>query len=82
MYDKLRELRNEAGFTAKEMAGFLGLKTEAAYYKKESGAIKFSLSEARIISKKLNKPIEEIFFANGVSLMETEDRRKPTGTTG
>jgi DNA-binding XRE family transcriptional regulator len=71
MYHRLRELRNEKGISAKEMADLLGLKTEAAYYKKESGAIKFSLREAMLISKKLQKSIEEIFLADEVSLMET-----------
>jgi len=64
MHEKLRRIRNRKSISAKEMADLLGLKTEAAYYKKESGMIKFSLDEAKKISKKLDMPIEEIFFAN------------------
>ncbi|MBO8136764.1 MAG: helix-turn-helix transcriptional regulator [Desulfotomaculum sp.] len=82
MYKKLRQIRNEKGISAMEMANLLGLKTEAAYYKKESGIIKISLSEAKLISEKLQKPIEEIFFEDDVSFMETNELEKPTGTTG
>ena len=81
MYEKLRSIRNKQGVSAKEMATLLGLKTEAAYYKKESGHIKFSLPEAKKISEKLCMPIEDIFFDKKVSAMETSGC-KPTGTTG
>ncbi len=71
MHEKLRFIRNKSKVPAKEMADLLNLKTEAAYYKKESGHIKFSLSEAKKISEKFGMPIEEIFFDNEVSLMDT-----------
>lgn len=44
------------------MANLLGLKTAAAYYKKESGTINFSLEEAKKIAEHLEMPIEEIFI--------------------
>ncbi len=62
MYLKLREIRNAKGITAREMADLLGLKTEAAYYKKESGLIRFSLEEARLVADRLGLPISDIFF--------------------
>jgi len=68
------------GVSAKEMADLLGLKTEAAYYKKESGMIKFSLHEAKKVSERLGLPIDDIFFDKKVSVTETLSR-KPTGTT-
>jgi len=71
MYQNLRELRILRGITAKEMADTLKLKTEAAYYKKESGMTKFSLNEARIIAEKLGMPIEQIFFGHTVSCNDT-----------
>ena len=71
MYEKLRSIRNKGKIPAKEMADLLGFKTEAAYYKKESGLIKISLFEAKLISERLGMPIEEIFFDNEVSLLET-----------
>lgn len=82
---KLREKRNSKGISAKEMTDALGLKTEGAYYKKESGMNRFSLSEAKIISELLQMPIDDIFFAPQVSCEDTKDSsvsEKPTGTCG
>lgn len=72
MYLKLREIRNAKGITAREMADLLGLKTEAAYYKKESGLIRFSLEEARLVANRLGLPISDIFFDKNVSESETK----------
>ncbi|ABR48764.1 transcriptional regulator, XRE family [Alkaliphilus metalliredigens QYMF] len=73
MYEKLRNIRNEKSITALEMANMLGLKTPAAYYKKETGTIKFSLEEAEKIAKFLGLPIEEIFFKTEVSETATTE---------
>ena len=62
MFLKLRELRKNKGINVKEISKLLGLKTESAYFKKESGKIKFSLEEAKIIADTLGKSIEDIFF--------------------
>jgi len=80
MYEKLRTIRNNKSVSAIEMAELLGLKTAAAYYKKETGAIRISMSEARIISERLNMSIEDIFFADEVSVTETKNDMDPTGT--
>lgn len=81
MYENLRAIRNKAHIPAKEMADLLGLKTEAAYYKKENGAIRISIEEAKLIADKLDMPIEDIFFSNEVSVMETDGlANKPTCT--
>lgn len=61
MFEKLREIRNKKNISALEMAKILGLKTAAAYYKKENGTINFSLEEARKIADHLKMPIEDIF---------------------
>ena len=71
MYSKLRDIRNRKNISAREMANLLGLKTEAAYYKKESGLIKFSLEEARLVANKLDLTVEEIFFSQNVAKSET-----------
>lgn len=71
MHIKLRNIRNKKSISATEMKDLLGLKTEAAYYKKESGMVKFSLEEARKISEKLGMKIEDIFFDNKVSKSDT-----------
>lgn len=72
MYENLRELRNQRNISALDMARVIGLKTKAAYYKKESGLIKFSLEEANLISKYLDMPIEDI-FDDEVAKSETID---------
>ena len=68
MFEKLRKIRQEKNIKAKEIAEKLGLKTEGAYYKKETGNVPFTLEEGKIISDMLKMPIEEIFFTNELSL--------------
>jgi len=62
MFEKLRRIRNERNISALEMAKLLGLKTAAAYYKKENGTINFTLEEAKKVADYLKMPIEEIFL--------------------
>lgn len=70
MYENLRKIRQELNISVEELCDLLGLETKAAYYKKETGLIKFSLQEAKLISDRLKLPIEHIFFANELSEME------------
>lgn len=67
MFEKLRKIRKEKNITAVEIAEKIGLKTEGAYYKKETGSVPFTLEEGKIISELLKMPIEEIFFTNELS---------------
>ena len=67
MFERLRKLRKEKNIQAKEIAEKIGLKTEAAYYKKETGSVPFTLKEGKIISEMLEMPIEEIFFKDEIS---------------
>ena len=67
MFEKLRKIRQEKGIKAKEIADKLGLKTEGAYYKKETGNVPFTLEEGKVISEMIGLPIEEIFFTNEIS---------------
>ena len=67
MFEKLRRLRQEKGIKAVEFATKLELKTEGAYYKKETGKVPFTLEEGKIVSEILGLPIEEIFFENELS---------------
>lgn len=78
MYVRLRQIRKRKGYSAKKMATALGLQTEAAYYKKETGLIRFSLEEARIVSELLDEPMETLFFAD-VAINET-DREQSGGS--
>lgn len=67
MFERLREMREERGITCEAMAKELGLKTKAAYSKKELGRTPFSLKDAKKISEIFGQPIESIFFENEVS---------------
>jgi len=67
MFEKLREIRKKKNIKVKEISDTLGLKTEAAYYKKETGNVPFTLEEGRKVSILLGMPIEDIFFEDELS---------------
>lgn len=67
MYEKLRKIRKEKNIKVKEITKKLGLETEGAYYKKETGNVSFTLEEGKKISEILELPIEDIFFTNELS---------------
>jgi putative transcriptional regulator len=67
MYINLRIIRNNSSISAKKMCDLLGLKTKAAYYKKENGNVNFTLSEAKKISDFFGMTIDEIFFESKCS---------------
>ena len=67
MFENLRKIRQSKDIKAKEIAEKLGLKTEGAYYKKETGSVPFTLEEGKIVADILQMPIEEIFFTNEIS---------------
>lgn len=71
MFSELKNLRLSRGVSACKMAKILGLGTSAAYYKKESGLIRFSLADAQKISNYFGKSIEKIFFDEKVSKKDT-----------
>ena len=60
MFENLRKIRQE-------ISEKLGLKTEGAYYKKETGSVPFTLEEGKIVADILGMPIEDIFFTNELS---------------
>lgn len=66
-FEQLRTIRTSKNVTGEQMAEVLGLKTQAAYYKKEAGTVKFSLDDAKKISEFFHMPIEKIFFASELS---------------
>jgi DNA-binding XRE family transcriptional regulator len=71
MYEKLRKIRNDLGISVSELRQLLGLQTDAAYYKKEKGLVKFSLEEALIISQRFEMGVEDIFLENEVSINDS-----------
>ena len=73
MFNRLRMIRNNKHISANTMAELLGLKTKAAYYKKENGRVKFTLTEAKKISDFFHSSIEEIFFKDKVSCKEQKE---------
>lgn len=66
MFERLRKIRQEKNIKAKDIAEKLGLKTEGAYYKKETGTVPFTLQEGKIVSEIIGLPIEEIFFTEEI----------------
>lgn len=62
MLENLRKRRIEKDVSALEMANTIGLKTKAAYYKKESGVVKITLDEAILIADRLGSTLDELFF--------------------
>ena len=71
MYENLKRIRSiMQDIKIEDILKALGLKTKGAYYKKETGANKFSLNDAKNLSNLFNMPIEEIFFDNEISKTE------------
>lgn len=58
---ELVALRRYNGFTQNDMAKLLGVDVRTYVYK-EHGVSQFKLNEMFIISRKFNKPIDEIFL--------------------
>lgn len=56
----VRDRRIAAGISGVALAEHLGIRP-SVYYKKETGAIKWSLDEARRVAKFFGASIEEIF---------------------
>lgn len=67
---KVRELRENTGLKQEFMADLLNI-SPANYCKKENGTIKYSLPEAKKIADYFGKTIEEVFFADEVSKIDT-----------
>ena len=70
--ENLRELRLNNNLRQEDLAAVIGV-TLSAYNKKENGELRVSLLEAKKIAEFYRKPIEDIFFANDVSKMETKE---------
>lgn len=68
---KVKELREQHNLKQEDMAAIIGV-SPANYSKKEAGNIRFSLMEARKIAQYFNLKIEDIFFQNDVSKIETK----------
>lgn len=72
MFENLKKIRKEKKINYVKMAEIIGVKTGTAYWKKENGLTKFSIEQAKKISDFFEIPMEQIFFENEVSKMETK----------
>lgn len=70
MHSTIKLFRESLGMKQEEFAEIIDT-SKANYSKKENWNVKFSLEDARKISEHFNKPIEDIFFEDEVSKMET-----------
>lgn len=75
MFERLRKIRQEKNIKAREIAERIGLKTEGAYYKKETGSVPFTLTEGKVIADMFEMPMEEIFFTNELSYQNKKGAR-------
>lgn len=71
MYDKLRKIRENRGFTLLEMSKALGYNSPNAYSRKEKGERKFTLDEVEVISNLFGLSVEEIFFEDEIPIKKT-----------
>lgn len=70
MANRMRELRLEHNETQRDLAELLGLKSPVLYCKREIGYHPVTLEEAYKLALHWGLTIEEIFFADGISLKE------------
>lgn len=66
MYEKLKSIRQSKNISVETLSDLLGLETKNAYYKKESGRIKFSLKDALTLSKFFGVSVEDLFLENEI----------------
>lgn len=71
MNRELKSLRAKYGDTQGDLAEILGI-TVNTFNSKENGKTSFTVDEAIKISKRYNKPVEEIFFTNSNVKTTTE----------
>ncbi len=65
--EKLRSLRIAKGLTQDQMSKALGLKTKAAYTKKELGYNSISVEQGKLLADTLGVSVDELFYANKLS---------------
>jgi len=65
MYEKLKEAREEKGYTIDDMAKVID-KSVPNYSMKENGKVKFSVNEALKIADFLDKKVEDIFLRSNL----------------
>ena len=71
MFKKLRDSRTSQNVPVETLCELIGLKTVAAYYKKEAGTVKFTLTESNRIANFFGLSVEELFFDNTLSKIDS-----------
>lgn len=71
--EKVRAIRVDKNISLKTMAEVIGVETVATYQKKETGALRFNLLEAKKLASFFNTTIEELFFEEEDSEMESQE---------
>ncbi|MBD5162525.1 MAG: XRE family transcriptional regulator [Oscillibacter sp.] len=71
MANRMRELRLAHNEKQRDLAALLGLRTSVQYCKREIGYCPVTLEEAYKLALHWGMTIEEIFFADEVSLKES-----------
>ena len=66
MYEKLKKLREEKGYSIDDLAKVIH-KSPCNYFKKENGDVKFSVNEAIDIASFLKTKVERIFCKEELS---------------
>lgn len=64
MYEKLKSVRKNSKSTVKILCKLLGLKTDAAYFKKETGVTNFTIQDGMILAKHFNTTLDGLFWEN------------------
>lgn len=73
-YFKLYSLRTTNKLRVEDMCDLLGLKSKSNYHKKENGALRFSLKEAKILADLFGLSIEELFFSEDEDNQELQKK--------
>lgn len=68
----IKKKRLEKGYSSEDMSMMMGYEGANAYFRKEKGDRKFSLEDVSKVSDILGIPIQEIFFNNGITELETK----------
>lgn len=71
MYEKLKKLREEKGYSIDDLAKVIH-KSPCNYFKKENGDVKFSVNEAIDIASFLKTKVEKIFRKEELSENENK----------
>ena len=61
MYEVLRKKRKESNTTIKTIRSLFGIKTDAGYLKKETGATAFTIEEAKVLARYFDTTVEALF---------------------